>query len=200
MSRAWIDISRPIVPGMPVWPGDPRVQVERVLSIAGGAKVNLSAISMCLHTGTHVDAPLHFLADGIGIGEMPLDALMGPARVIGVRGPKGIGAGQVRTWRVRLGERLLFKTGGRAPALLPEAAAVLVERGVRAVGIDGLSIGPPGEEGEQTHRVLLRGGVWILEGLELSRVKPGRYELVCLPLRIPGADGAPARAILRSLE
>ena len=189
--------------------GRPARGVERVLSIADGGVANLSAISMCLHTGTHVDAPLHFLEGGPSVAEMPLDALVGPARVIAIRDPKAIRARELEPLRLRRGERVLFKTRGSARRwqaahfcpdyvyVAPDAAAWLVERGVRAVGIDYLSIGGPGEEGYEVHRVLLRAGVWIVEGLDLSAVSPGRYELICLPLRMPGADGAPARAILR---
>jgi arylformamidase len=194
---------------MVVWPGDPRVRVERISAISGGGASNLSAVSMCLHTGTHVDAPLHFLEGGPSVAEMPLDALVGPARVIGIRDPKVIRARELQPYRLRRGERVLFKTRGsrrrwRAAEFSPDyvylaldAAALLVERGVRAVGIDYLSIGAPGEEGDEVHRVLLRAGVWIIEGLDLSAAAPGRYELICLPLNVPGADGAPARAVLR---
>jgi len=210
VSRAWIDISRPLVSGMAVWPGDPAVRVERVSAIASGEPFNLSAVSMCLHTGTHVDAPLHFLEGGPSVAEMPLDALVGPARVIGIRDPRAIRAHELEPLRLRRGERVLFKTRGsarrwRAPEfatdyvyVAPDAAALLVERGVRAVGIDYLSIGAPNQEGYDVHRTLLRAGVWIVEGLDLSEVSPGRYELICLPLKVPGADGAPARALLRA--
>lgn len=209
MTRAWIDISRPLVSGMAVWPGDPVVRVERISAIAGGGPFNLSAVSMCLHTGTHVDAPLHFLEGGPSVAEMPPGALVGPARVIGIRDPKAIRARELEPFRLRRGERVLFKTRGSARRwqaaefcpdyvyVAPDAAALLVERGVRAVGIDYLSIGAPSEEGYEVHRTLLRAGVWIVEGLDLSAASPGRYELICLPLKVPGADGAPARAILR---
>ncbi|HXN47578.1 MAG TPA: cyclase family protein [Bryobacteraceae bacterium] len=209
MSRAWIDISRPLVSGMAVWPGDPAVRVERVSTIASGGPFNLSAISMCLHTGTHVDAPLHFLEGGPSVAEMPLEALVGPARVIGIRDPKAIRARELEPLRLRRGERVLFKTRGaarrwQAPEfctdyvyVAADAAGLLVERGVRAVGIDYLSIGAPSEEGYEVHRTLLGAGIWIVEGLDLSAASPGRYELICLPLKVPGADGAPARAILR---
>jgi arylformamidase len=209
VSRAWIDISRPLVSGMTVWPGDPAVSVERISSIADGGVANLSAISMCLHTGTHVDAPLHFLDGGPSVAEMPPEALVGPARVIAIRDPKVIRARELEPLRLRRGERVLIKTRGAARRskaaefcpdyvyVAPDAAALLVERRVRAVGIDYLSIGGPGEEGYEVHRILLRAGVWIVEGLDLSAVSPGRYELICLPLKVPGADGAPARAVLR---
>jgi len=197
---------------MVVWPGDPPVRVERISSIAGGGPFNLSAVSMCLHTGTHVDAPLHFLDGGLSVAEMPPEALVGPARVIGIRDPKAIRARELQRFRFRRGERVLFKTRGSRRRwqaaefcpdyvyLAPDAAALLVQRGVWAVGIDYLSIGAPGEEGDEVHRLLLRAGVWIIEGLDLSAVAPGRYRLICLPLKVPRADGAPARAILRSRE
>jgi len=209
VSRAWIDITRPLASGMAVWPGDPPARVERVAAIADGGPFNLSAVSMCLHTGTHVDAPLHFLDGEPSVAEMPLDALVGPARVVGIRDPKAIRARELAPLRLRRGERVLFKTRGSARRwqaaefstdyvyVAADAAALLVERGVRAVGIDYLSIGAPSEEGYEVHRILLRAGVWIVEGLDLSAVSPGRYELICLPLKVPGADGAPARAILR---
>jgi arylformamidase len=194
---------------MVVWPGDPPVRIERISNIADGGVANLSAISMCLHTGTHVDAPLHFLEGGPSVAQIPPDALVGPARVIGVRDRKAIRARELEPYRFRRGERVLFRTRGARRRwatpefcadyvyLAPDAAALLVERGVRAVGIDYLSIGAPGEEGYEVHRVLLRAGIWIVEGLDLSAVAPGRYELICLPLRVPGADGTPARAVLR---
>jgi arylformamidase len=208
--RAWIDISVPLRSGMAVWPGDPPVRIERITAIASGAVTNLSAVSMCLHTGTHVDAPLHFLDGGRSVAEMPLDALVGPARVIGIRDPKAIRACELWPLGIRHGERILFKTRGSRRrwqaaefrqdyvCLAPDAAGFLAERGVRAVGIDYLSIGAPGEEGYEVHRTLLRAGVWIIEGLDLSPVPAGRYDLICLPLKAPGADGAPARAILRT--
>ncbi len=209
MSRAWIDISRPLGSGTVVWPGDPPVRVERISTLAGGGESNLSVISTCLHAGTHVDSPLHVLEGGLSVASMPLDALVGPARVIATHGLKAIQARELQPLRIRRGERVLFKTRGsgrrwRAPDfcpdyvyLAPDAAALLAEREVRAVGIDYLSIGARGEEGCEVHRVLLRAGVWIIEGLDLAPARPGRYDLICLPLKVLGADGAPARAILR---
>jgi len=209
-TRDWIDISVPLRPGMPAWPGDPRLRIERISHIARGEAANVSAISMCLHTGTHVDAPVHYLRAGLSVAEMPAGALVGPARVIAIRDPKAIRARELQPLGIRRGERVLFKTRGArrrwsAPKfcrdyvyLAPDAAALLVERGVLAAGIDYLSIGAPGEEGDQVHWTLLHAGIWIIEGLDLSAAPPGRCDLVCLPLNVPGADGAPARAILRS--
>lgn len=180
MARRWIDITAPIRNGMEVWPGDPPTRIERIAAIERGDEENISAMSFCLHAGTHIDAPLHYFDRGAAIDTMPLDALIGPARVIHL-GEKLM---------VRRGERVLFKSGGAV--LKEEAASLLAARGVRAVGIDGMSIGPPA-----VHKTLLAAGIWILENLDLSGAAPGRYDLVCLPLCIPGADGAPARAIVR---
>jgi len=205
---AWIDISVPLRSGMVVWPGDPGVKIERVSAIGNGDPMNMSSVSMCLHTATHVDAPLHFLDGGPDMAQMPVSALIGPTRVIRVKDPKAIRARELHPLRIRRGERLLFKTRGarrrwRAAEfcsdyvyLAPDAAAMLAMRGVRAVGIDYLSIGAPTEEGCEVHRTLLRAGIWIIEGLDLGGVEPGLYHLVCLPLLVPGADGAPARAVL----
>ncbi len=194
---------------MPVWPGDPPTRLERVTSIARGDAFNVTAISTCLHTGTHVDAPLHSIEGGGGIESMPLDALTGPARVIEILDQRAIRTSELRPHRIRRGERILFKTGNAARvrraeeaaedfvSLSLEAAEHLAACRIRAAGIDGVSIGAADQEGDSVHRVLLGAGIWILEGLNLSAVRPGHYELVCLPLRIPGADGSPARAMLR---
>lgn len=202
--RDWIDISVPVCDGMAVWPGDPPTRIERIAAIERGDAFNLSNMSMCLHAGTHVDAPLHYLENAAAIGGLPLEAVVGPARVIAIQDPKSITAKELADHRIRRGERLLFKTRNRERAsfedyvsLAPEAAGYLAGRGIRAAGIDYLSIGPPGEDGDEVHRILLGAGVWIIEGLDLAAVDPGKYDLVCLPLNIPASDGAPARAILR---
>jgi arylformamidase len=202
--RDWIDISVPVRDGMAVWPGDPPTRVERIAAIERGDAFNLSGMSMCLHAGTHVDAPLHYLENAAAIGGLPLEAVVGPARVIAIQDPKAITARELADHRIRRGERLLFKTRNRERAsfddyvaLAPEAAGYLAGRGIRVAGIDYLSIGSPGEDGDEVHRILLGAGVWIIEGLDLTAVDPGKYDMVCLPLSIPASDGAPARAILR---
>jgi arylformamidase len=171
-----IDVSVPIRSAMTVYPGDPEVTLERVLSIADGAGYNVSRLSFGVHTGTHVDAPVHVTDEGSGVDRLPLDALVGPATVVAETGDL-------------TGERVLFKTGGAA--LDAAAARLLVERGVRLVGIDHMTIGD-----ESVHHALLDAGVVVLEGLDLSHVEPGDYELVCAPLKLVGADGAPARVFL----
>lgn len=209
MPREWIDISMPLRPGMTIWPGDPPLGLERLLALDRGDSMNLTAASLSLHTGTHIDAPAHFLAGAAGIESLPLDAAVGPARVIRIRDAQAIRAAELHRHAVRRGERLLFRTRNSERGLAAQsfvqdyvcldrdAAEYLARRRVRSVGIDYLSIGAFGAGGEETHRILLAAGVWIIEGLDLGRVRPGRYDLVCLPLNIPGSDGAPARAILR---
>lgn len=201
----WIDISTPLENDMAVWPGDPPTLISRSQALARGDEVNLTALSMCAHAGTHIDAPLHYFADGASIDRLPFDATVGPARVIAIRSRRSIRLDELHRLRIRRGERILFRTRNseREPSaedyvpLDRNAATFLVSGGVRCVGIDALSIGPAGEEGDDVHQMLLGAGVWIIEGLRLAAVKQGRYDLICLPLSIPGADGAPASAILR---
>ena len=194
----FFDISVPIRSGMVTYPGDPSVTVERVVTIGDDSPVNLSKIDMGLHSGTHVDAPVHFIEGAAGVDELPLDVLIGPCNVVAVPALDG----STVAGAVSRSERVLFKTPNSELwardsfaeefARLDEAAArVLVERGVRLVGVDYLSVGD-----EAAHQALLGAGVVAVEGLDLRGVEPGRYELICLPLRVVGSDGAPARAVL----
>ena len=211
MSAEWLDISVPLSPALVQWPGDRPVRIERVSNLATGADCNLSDLSLSAHTGTHVDAPAHYLADGGGADTIPLDAVIGPARVVEIAMADSIRGADIARLRVQPGERLLFRTRNSSAAwhdapfrtdyvyLTPEAADELVRRRVRTVGIDYLSVGAMNESGARTHRTLLQAGVCVIEGLNLVGVAPGAYELVCLPLRLVGADGAPARAVLRML-
>jgi arylformamidase len=202
------DISVPIHPAMHVWRGDPSVVIERVSSMDEGAHDNVSRIDFGAHAGTHVDAPLHFIADGAGIDRVPLDALIGPALVVdtthfdrhldaaaldALGTPPGTDRVLFKTTNSQLWASDRFETG--FIGVTEDGARWLVERGVRLVGIDYLSIAPYGDS-VPTHRVLLGAGVAILEGTDLRGVEPGAYELICAPLRIVDADGAPARAVL----
>jgi arylformamidase len=207
MSEAWIDVTVPVRSGMVHWPGNPSVEIERTEDLARGDPATVSRLSLGVHTGTHVDAPVHFIAGGAGIDAVPLADLIGPVRVLGVQDPKSIGVAELRGFEPRPGERLLFRTRNSKRWSEPgfaadfvylslEGARFLVERKVRTVGIDYLSIAGM-DEGVPTHRALLGAGVCIIEGLDLSKVEPGSYEMVCLPLRLAGADGAPARVVLR---
>jgi arylformamidase len=196
-----IDISVPIRPGMPTYPGDPTVTLERVKALADGDGVNLSRVDLGAHTGTHVDAPLHFIDGAEATETLPLDALVGPARVLDLTAAKQLDAAAFDG--VELAERVLLKTSNSelwargtfvedALQLDGGAAQVLVDGGVRLVGIDYLSIGD-----HDAHRVLLGAGVVPVEGLDLRGVEPGDYDLICAPLKLVGSDGAPARVLLR---
>lgn len=211
MEANWIDISVPLRTGMVHWPGDPGVDIRRVQDMDRGDGNNVSHLSMGAHTGTHMDAPLHFLPSAPAIDQLPLEATVGHARVISIEDPKTITVDELVKYDIAEGERLLFHTRNSERCwrseefvrdfvyITEEAARYLAERSVRAVGVDYLSVGGFDADGPRIHRILLEAGIWIIEGLDLSAASPGDYELVCLPLKITGADGAPARAIIRPL-
>ena len=206
----WIDISQPVYSGMVVWPGDSEVRVERVLKLENGDPFNLTQCSFTAHTGTHVDAPRHFLPQGAAVDALPLDATLGLCRVVQILDPEAVRPAEL-PGDLQPGERVLFKTNNSCTCnelqrfietfvyVSKEAAKALVAAGVRTVGIDYLSVGGFSRDLTETHLILLGAGIWIIEGLDLSHVEPGRYELACLPLRLVGADGAPARAALRKV-
>ncbi|WP_300156510.1 cyclase family protein [Solidesulfovibrio sp.] len=210
-SSPWIDVSVPLRTGMAHWPGDPAARIRRDLDLAKGDPCTVTSLELCAHAGTHMDAPAHYLADGCGMDAMPLDVAVGVARVIALEDGDSVTPEALREHRIRRGERLLFKTAnsGRCwdrddfvedfVAISQAAADFLAARQVRLVGVDYLSVAGYRADGAAVHRALLGAGIWIIEGLNLSRVPPGRVELVCLPLRLAGAEGAPARAIVRPL-
>jgi arylformamidase len=196
------DVSVPIRPGMVVWPGDPEVRMELAGAIADGAEANVTRLALSAHAGTHVDAPVHFLEGAGATDKLPLEALVGPCVVVDATAARGDLGPEALDGVAGGVERVLFKTRNSelwaregfvedAVELGEAAAREVVRRGIRLVGIDYLSIG-----GAEVHRTLLRAGTVPLESLDLRGVEPGEYRLVCLPLRLVGADGAPARAIL----
>lgn len=211
LAGGWIDVSAPLYTGMAHWPDNPAVSFTRMLSMDRGDAANVSVISMGSHTGTHMDAPIHFVPGGEGIDMLPLDATIGPARVIAIGDAESITRAELEPHDIQRGERILFKTRNSNRAwntddfvedfvyISAEAAQYLAERGVRTVGVDYLSVGGFTQDGPETHHALLGAGIWIIEGLNLGSVEPGNYELVCLPLKIVGGDGAPARAIVRPI-
>ena len=211
------DISVPIAPGeTPTYPGDPGIEVGSWAAISRGDAANVSVLNFGTHTGTHVDAPAHFIEGAPGMRSLPLDALLGEALVIAVpSGVRAIEESHVEELSHVGAARVLFKTRNSAfwddprgrfredfTYVSPGAARALVSRGVRLVGIDYLSVEEFGSKHFETHRTLLSNRVVILEGLDLRAVAPGRYELICLPLKIAAGsgDGAPARAVLRTLD
>lgn len=205
------DISLTISPDLPVWPGDPKIVLERVEKIEAGANANVSRIEMSVHTGTHVDAPYHFLGEDSGtVEELPMRVLTGRAYVLNLID----GVDEITREILEQAEipprtrRLLFKTRNSAywaagnsdfqtdfVGINEDGAQFLVDHGVKLVGVDYLSVAPY-KQSRPTHEILLRAGVVIVEGLDLSEVSQGRYTLYCLPLKLAGSDGAPARAIL----
>ncbi|MBI4308477.1 MAG: cyclase family protein [Chloroflexi bacterium] len=202
------DISVPIHPAMHVYPGDAAVELSQTASISRGDLFNTSRLAFTAHCGTHVDAPRHILPNGLTVDELPLDVLVGKAVVVALPDEPVVTASALARARIPDGtERVLLKTRNSElwrregfqrgfAYLTPEAAQYLVARRVRLVGIDYLSIEGYGVAPPQTHWALLRHGVVVVEGLDLSGVEPGEYTLACLPLRVRGADGAPARAAL----
>ena len=212
MADEWIDVSVPLHTGMVHWPDNPPVTIERELNMERGDTCNVSKMSMGVHTGTHMDAPIHFIRGGIGIDQMPLTAAIGRTRVIEIGDPVSIKPEELMGHNIQRGERILFKTCNSARCwqtddfvedfvyIAHEAAQYLASLGAQLVGVDYLSVGGYHVDGPETHQALLGGGVWIIEGLNLSQAEPGIYDLICLPLRIVGGDGAPARAILRRAD
>jgi arylformamidase len=203
------DISVPITADMPVWPGDPAVNMKRVSKIEDGDNANVTHVSLSAHTGTHVDAPYHFLSDGDTLEAIPLNLMMGRVYVLYLPDVELITANVLKQAKIPpRTRRVLFKTRnsdiwGRGEkefqpdfvALSTDGAQYLVERGIKLVGIDYLSVAPY-KQSRPTHEILLEAGILILEGVNLSEVPQGRYTLYCLPLNLHGVDGAPARAIL----
>lgn len=191
------------------WPGDPAVRIRRIKEIRKGDDCDVSMLTMGSHTGTHMDAPLHFIRGAKAIDEMPLDAVVGPARVIEIRDRESVKVSELRRNRIARGERVLLKTWNSSRCwkkkgfvkdfvyISLEAACELAKIKVRSVGIDYLSVGGFYADGVKIHQTLLGAGIWIIEGMDLSKVRPGRVDLVCLPLRMFRGDGSPARAILR---
>ncbi len=206
-----IDVSVRLSPKTPTFPGNPPFACDPVKRTARGDSANVTALHLGTHTGTHVDAPRHFFESAPGVDALPLDVLIGPARVVQISGPpRGIEAADLAGVDFGGDTRVLLKTANSAFwqsdqfhadfAFLDESGArLLVERGVRLVGIDYLSIEQFKRPGAPVHHFLLERRVVIVEGLDLSQAAPGRYEMFCLPLDIGGADGAPARVVLREL-
>jgi arylformamidase len=201
------DVTRPIHDGMVVYEGDPRVSLRRVLSTAAGAPANVSELTLGSHTGTHMDPPLHLYDGAPGVDAVALDTLIGPARLYEIDVRECIDVVHLRSLDFDGCPRVLFKTCGGRPArnapsagagFTAPAARTLVEAGVRLVGLDGPSADPPGAVDLPAHRALLAAGIVILEGLDLSGVPAGAYELLCLPLKLRDGDGAPARVVLRA--
>jgi arylformamidase len=206
-----IDVSLTIGPDMLVWPGDPHVEVLPRRQISAGDPANVSELRMGTHTGTHVDPPNHFIEGAGGIDSVPLEVLVGDALVVDGRYldrpievtdleklgiPEGAQRVLVRTANSERWRQPRIEVPDVYACLTAEAARWVVDRGIKLIGVDFLSVEQKGAEGHPTHHTLLENGVVIVEGLNLGDVEPGQYTLVCLPLRIKDGDGGPARAVL----
>ena len=206
----YYDISLSLSPDTVRWVVAPPLEVHERRRMSRGDDVNATALTLSVHAGTHVDAPFHFLPDGAAIDSVPLERFMGPALVHQVDADRLITEAHVKAIPLDGATRVLFKTRNSellkrhdfAPdfvAFSLEAARGLVARGVRLVGLDYLSVAHADTQ-VPVHRAFLDHGVVLLEGIDLSEIVPGRYELICFPLRLRGLDGAPCRAVLRDLE
>jgi arylformamidase len=202
------DISVPVANGGVVYPGNPEIRIEPHSELSRGASSNLSRLSFGSHTGTHVDAPRHFLEAGSTVDRLPLDALIGPAQVIAFPDDvMSVTAADLQQSGLANAQRVLIRTRNSTfikerefhpdyTYLAPDAAEYLASAGVKLVGVDYLSVEQFHSGHHKTHRTLLGRGIVIVEGLDLSGIAPGEYAFCCLPLRLEGLDGAPARAVL----
>jgi len=209
MPKTWIDVSVPLHTGMVHWPTDPPVHIERFADMEKGAVCNVSKLDLCAHAGTHMDGLNHFIRDGAPLDTVPFDAVIGPCRVIEIKDDDSVRAAELKKHRLQKGERILLKTRNSKRAwwqedfdtrfvhISTEAAQHMVDCRIRTIGVDYLSVGGYQRDGVECHQVLLGAGVWIIEGLDLTKVRAGKYELICLPVKIRNSDGAPARAVLR---
>jgi arylformamidase len=213
--KGWYDISVPLKQNMPYFPTDPvPPKIYRFSDRALGSKVTMSMLEIISHTATHIDAPLHFIPDGSTISDMPLDATIGPARVIEIKDPEKIKVSELKKHNIKKGERVLFKTRNSPVTYEAEkfvedyvyidaaAAEYLADIRVRLVGLDNITVGimKVPDNINKVHTALLAAGVYILEDCALGHVPPGEYELLCLPLLMLNGDAGPCRAILRPLK
>jgi arylformamidase len=203
------DVTVPLSPEVPTYPGDPPFELRDTHRIADGERYNATRLALGGHLGTHVDAPSHFIEGGATIDHLPFEILIGKARVVEVAARERIDRSHLETFDLRDHIRVLLKTRMSGQMLKPQvqedyvyltvdAARHLVHAGIKLVGIDYLSVDRFGSADYPSHHALLEAGVVIVEGLDLSEVAEGEYDMTCLPLRIAGAEAAPARVILRT--
>jgi arylformamidase len=206
----WIDVSLTLKANMVHWPTDPPFFIERMRDMDKGDTVNLSKITMGAHSGTHVDAPVHFIKGANGVDQIPIDSLTGPARIIEIADADTIEKKELAGRGIKKGERILLRTRNSINKLLhkdafiedfvyleKDAAEFLVTCGIKTLGIDYLSVGGYKKNGPDIHRMLLGAGILIIEGLDLTEALPGLYDMICLPVKILDSDGAPARVIVK---
>jgi arylformamidase len=216
--QGWTDVTYPIFEGMTGWPGQPTTSFDELSCIHCGDSARVTMLHFSAHSGTHMDAPNHFLAEGIDVSRFPVNVGLGPVRIAAIDTPHEVTPEQIqdyekRTRPLQTGERLLLRTPNSDRGLWlqdpfdknyrgigPEAARYLAKKKLQLVGVDYLSVGPFYSGNPQTHRALMGAEVWIIEGVDLRRIEEGDYEMICLPLKITGSDGSPIRILLRPAE
>jgi arylformamidase len=208
MKPTWKDISLPVTEKILTWPTDPVFHFHYFASFEMGKPCLASEISLSVHTGTHIDAPAHFIKEGDTMSKWEPEITIGKCRVIQIEDPKEITAEEVSKHNIQIGERILFRTKNSDshwwenkfnPAFVsisPKAAALLAKLKPLCIGIDYLSVGSP-ETGVETHLHLLGAKIWLIESLDLTKISPGNYELIFMPVNLYNAEAAPGRAILR---
>lgn len=216
--EGWIDVTFPVFENMTGWPDQPPASFDTLSSIHEGDQAKVTILHLSAHSGTHMDAPNHFMAEGIDIGRAPFEVGLGPCRVAHIDCeehvlPAHLEAYEARTRRLAAGERLILRTPNtdqkfwlQAPfnydyrGISPEAAHWIAERKLLMIGVDYLSVGPYYEGNPQTHRALMSANVWIIEAVDLRQIAEGDYDMICLPLKIAGSDASPIRVLLRPAQ
>jgi arylformamidase len=205
----WIDASVPLQNGLVHWPGDPEPSFQKICDMDQGSEINVTLCRFTAHTGTHMDAPCHFIAGGAGIDTFPFETGIGTVRVISLPETAVVTKADLQDKNIQKGERIILKTSNSAQpwsqlefqpkfvGIGASGAQFLVDAGVSLIGVDYLSVGVFEGDGAETHCTLLGAGVWVVEGLRLMEISDGLYDMICLPLRIVGADGSPARVLLK---
>jgi arylformamidase len=202
------DISQPLRPDLPVWPGDTRLTLARTWAMGVDCPVNVASLTLSTHAGTHADAPLHYAPEGVAIDELRLEPYLGECLVLDLRGVDQIRPEHLAGVDLAGVERVLFRTYDRFPhthwrsnftTIAPDAVALLAGVGVRLIGLDSPSLDPEDSKTLGAHQAVAAAGLRVLEGLVLDDVPAGRYELIALPLKLAGGDAAPVRAVLRDL-
>ncbi len=211
MKSNWVDISVPVTEKILMWPTDPIFRLRRFASFAEGNPCIASEITLSVHTGTHIDAPAHFIKEGDTMGTWKPEITIGQCRVVTIENPKEITAEEISILNIQEGERIIFKTKNSDSnwwekpfnphfiSISPKAAILLAKLKPLCLGIDYLSVGSP-ETGVETHQHLLGAGIWLIESLDLTKISPGNYELIFMPMNLYEAEGAPGRAILSKQE
>jgi arylformamidase len=203
------DISVTLGDEAPVYPGDPAYSREKVYSLDEVDSAEVSKLTLCAHSGTHIDLPAHFFRHCPGMSELPVERFILPARVLEIENPRAVGLDELQSKDTGSGQAILFKTANSRSGLvrsgrfsekyvfiLEKAALHLAALKLPLVGIDYYSVDPFGSHDYSSHRILLAAGTFILEGIDLAAVPPGDYILICLPLKLPGVEASPARAVL----